>query len=256
MEATGIIFTALDTDHDNIEQWHRWYDLEHLPPNIAMPEIAGGCRYVAPPELHEIRLPTSGTHPGFEDGKGVNVTIYLTAVDPGEAIDAMTVFRDVLEAGGRMEGAGRRTVRTGDAMDLSWVVGDPVLRLDDRDVPHVGHTGIRIVLRRSDGDAAARDAVAARAVAERAVAVDGVHGVMSCASRFFPGLHADIFLVSGATADATLALRETAPYPDGTEIVLDAPFDGITPLDYSFADRIRASDLPAVLDTDSTTPPR
>ena len=44
MEARGIIFTALDTDHDNIESWNRWYDLEHLPPNIAMPEIAGGAR--------------------------------------------------------------------------------------------------------------------------------------------------------------------------------------------------------------------
>lgn len=248
MEAKGIIFTALDTDHDNIETWNRWYDLEHLPPNIAMPEIAGGCRYVAPPELHAIRLPTAGVHPGFEDGRGVNVTIYLTAVDPGEAIAAMTDLREVLEAEGRMEGAGRRTVRTGDAMDLSWVVGDPALRLDDRDVPHVGHTGVRVVLRRGDGDA--------RAAAERAVAVDGVHGVMSCASRFFPGLEADIHFLSGVTADVTLAVRAAAPYGEGTQIVLDAPFDGIAPLDYSFADRIRASSLPATLDTDTVMAPR
>jgi len=241
MEAKGIIFTALDTDHDNIESWNRWYDLEHLPPNIAMPEIAAGCRYVAPPELHEIRLPAD-PHPGFDNGKGVNVTIYLTAVDPGEAIDAMTVFRDVLESAGRMEGAGNRTVRTGDAMDLSWVVGDPVLRLDARDVPHVGHTGIRVVLRRGGVDAPS--------VAEAAVVVEGVHGVMSYASRFFPGLEADIYLLSGHTADVTLAMRATAPYGDDVEVVLDAPFDGITPLDYSFAERIRASHLPPTLDTD------
>jgi hypothetical protein len=242
MEAKGIIFTALDTDHDNIESWNRWYDLEHLPPNLAMPEIAGGCRYVAPPELHEIRLPRD-PHPGFENGRGVNVTIYLTAVDPGDAIDAMTRFRDVLEAGGRMEGAGRRTVRTGDAMDLSWVVGDPTLRLDDRDVPHVGHTGARIVLRRG-GDTA-------REVAAAAVGVEGVHGVMSCASRFFPGLEADIHLLSGPTAEVTLEARAVAPYGDDAEIVLDAPFDGIAPLDYSFAERIKASSLPATLDTDT-----
>lgn len=242
MEAKGIIFTALDTDHDNIESWNRWYDLEHLPPNIAMPEIAAGCRYVAPPELHEIRLPTTDTHPGFDNGKGVNVTIYLTAVDPGDAIQAMTEFREVLEAAGRMEGAGRRTVRTGDAMDLSWVVGDPVLRLDDRDVPHVGHTGIRVVLRRGGEDAPS--------VAEAAVAVEGVHGVMSYASRFFPGLEADIYLLSGVTADVTLAIRAAAPYGDDAEVVLDAPFDGIAPLDYSFAARIRASALPSTLDTD------
>lgn len=241
MEATGIIFTALDTDHDNIESWHRWYDLEHLPPNIAMPEIAGGCRYVAPPELHDIRLPRHGAHPGFDAGRGVNVTIYLTAVDPGDAIQAMTEFREVLEAAGRMAGAGRRTVRTGDAMDLDWVVGDPVLRLDDRDVPHLGHTGIRVVLRRG-GDG--------RAVAAAAVGVDDVHGVLSFTSRFFPGLVLDLYYLTGDTAATTLAVRAAAPYPDDAEIALDAPFDGIAPLDYSFADRIRASDLPAVLDTD------
>lgn len=247
MEATGIIFTALDTDHDDIESWNRWYDLEHLPPNVAMPEIAGGCRYVAPPELHDLRLPAD-PHPGFEAGKGVYVTVYLTAVDPSDAIQAMTVFRDVLEAGGRMDGAGRRTVRTGDAMALSWVVGDPDLRLDDRDVPHLGHTGIRVVLRRG-GEA--DDHATVRAVAARAVAVDGVHGVMSCASRFFPGLHADIHFVTGPTGVTTERVRAAAPYPDDVDVVLDAPFDGITPLDYSFADRIRASDLPARLDTDS-----
>jgi hypothetical protein len=245
MEAKGIIFTALDTDHDNIERWNRWYDLEHLPPNLAMPEIAGGCRYVAPPELHEIRLPAVDAHPGFDDGKGVNVTIYLTAVDPGDAIQAMTEFREVLDAAGRMEGAGRRAVRTGDAMDLSWVIGDPTLRLDDRDVPHVGHTGIRVVLRRG-GDT--------RAVAERAVAVEGVHGVMSFASRFFPGIEADIHLLSGDTAEVTVAMRDAAPYGDDVDVVLDAPFDGIAPLDYSFADRIRASDLPPVLDVDQVMP--
>ena len=239
MEAKGIIFTALDTDHDNIESWNRWYDLEHLPPNIAMPEIAAGRRYVAPPELHDIRLPVE-PHRGFENGKGVNVTIYLTAVDPAEAIAAMTVFREVLEAAGRMEGAGRRTVRTGDAMDLSWVVGDPELNLDDRDVPYLGHAGIRVVLRRG-GEG--------RTVAERAVSVDGVHGVMSFTSRFFTGLEADLYLLSGVTAATTLASREAAGYGEDAEIVLDAPYDAITPLDYSFAERIRTSSLPANLDT-------
>ncbi len=244
MEAKGIIFTALDTDHANIESWNRWYDLEHLPPNLALAEIAGGCRYVAPPELHEIRLPAE-PHPGFDNGRGVNVTIYLTSVDPADAIQAMTVYRDVLEAEGRMQGAGNRTVRTGDAMDLSWVVGDPALRLDDRDVPHVGHTGIQVVLRRGGAEAARHE------VAVAAVGVDGVHGVMSCASRFFDGLEADIYLLSGPTGDTTLALREAAPYGEDVDVVLDAPFDGIAPLDYSFAERIRSSSLPAKLDTDT-----
>ena len=124
---------------------------------------------------------------------------------------------------------------------LSWVVDDPELRLDDRDIPYLGHTGIRVVLRRGGEP---------RAVAERAVTVAGVHGVMSFASRFFAGLEADIYLLSGATAETTLAARKAARYGEDAEIVLDAPCDAITPLDYSFAERIRASSLPAKLDTD------
>ena len=79
----------------------------------------------------------------------------------------------------------------------------------------------------------------------------GVHGVMSFTSRFFAGLHLDLYYLSGPTGPVTLAVRDVAPYPPDADVVLDAPFDGITPLDYSFADRIRASDLPATLDTDT-----
>lgn len=244
MDVKGIIFTALDTDHDNIESWNRWYDLDHLPPNIALPEIMHGRRYVAPPELHEARRPDT-PRDGFEDGKGVNVTIYLTADDPGAAIQSMTEYREVLVEAGRMEGAGHRTVRTGDAMDLRWVSGDPELRLDDRDVPHLGHTGIRVVLRQSSE--AGNQTVGER-VAAPAVATDGVHGVLSFSSRFFDGLTLDLYLLEGDSAAVTEGARTAAPYDDGDGVVLDAPYDLIVPFDYSFADRIRGSWLPATID--------
>lgn len=242
MQVKGIIFTALDTNADNIESWNRWYDLEHLPPNIALPEIQHGRRYVAPPDLHEIRLPEN-PQDGFDNGKGVNVTIYLTATDPTEAIQSMTVYREVLVEAGRMEGAGARTVRTGDAMDLAWVRGAPQLRLDDADIPHVAHSGIRVVLRKGGDDGAA-------AVADKAVQVAGVNGVMSCTSKFFKGLSADIYLLEGDVAAATHVARQGAPYPVDADVVLDAPFQSITPFDYSFADQIRGSWLPQQLDTD------
>ena len=50
MKTTGIIFAGLDCDADAIEDWNRWYDLEHLPPNIALPDVMHGRRYVAPPQ--------------------------------------------------------------------------------------------------------------------------------------------------------------------------------------------------------------
>jgi hypothetical protein len=51
MDVAGIIFAVVDTDADAIESWNRWYDVEHLPPNIALPGIMSGRRYVSPPEL-------------------------------------------------------------------------------------------------------------------------------------------------------------------------------------------------------------
>lgn len=50
--AVGLILAAIDTDVDNLEAWNRWYDLEHLAPNIALSGVITGRRYAAPPGLH------------------------------------------------------------------------------------------------------------------------------------------------------------------------------------------------------------
>jgi hypothetical protein len=241
MDTTGIIFASVDTDHANIESWNRWYDLEHLPPNIALPGIMTGHRYVAPPELHAVREPAEPM-PGFDDGKGVNVTIYTLCADPVGVIGEMTTHRDVLEAEGRMEGAGRRVVRAGDAMTWTWGVADPILRAAHQDLPHIGHTAIRVVLRRGGGEQAEST------TAPAAVSVDGVHAVLSFAAAFQQGLDCDLYLLEGDPTDVTRRCRAAAPYGDDAEVVLDAPFALVVPFDYSFADRIRASNLPSSID--------
>src|SRR4051812_15747973 len=74
VEPTGIIFAGLDCDADSIEAWNRWYDLEHVPPNVSMTGVMLGRRYVASPELHDLRrvVPESG----FSGRRGTFVTIY------------------------------------------------------------------------------------------------------------------------------------------------------------------------------------
>ena len=91
MDVSGIIFASIDCDADAIEDWNRWYDLEHLPPNIALPGIMTGKRYVAPPELHEVREPAKRLD-GFADGRGVHVTIYTLAGDPSQVLADMTTL--------------------------------------------------------------------------------------------------------------------------------------------------------------------
>ena len=93
MDVSGIIFASVDCDADAIEDWNRWYDLEHLPPNIALPGIMTGKRYVAPPELHDVREPAKRLD-GFADGRGVHVTVYTLAGDPAQVLADMTSYRD------------------------------------------------------------------------------------------------------------------------------------------------------------------
>jgi hypothetical protein len=241
VDVSGIIFASVDCDADAIEDWNRWYDLEHLPPNIALPGIMSGRRYVAPPELHDVREPADRLE-GFADGRGVHVTVYTLAGDPAQVLADMTTYRDKLEAAGRMFAPEKKVVRAGDAMKWTWGVADPALKADPIDVPHVQHTSIRAVLRRGGDDAARAE------VAPAAVAVDGVHAVLGHRSITDPSLDLDLYLLEGDPAAVTRAARAAAPYGSDTEVVLDAPFRVIAPFDYAFAGDIRSSSLPQKID--------
>lgn len=223
--AVGLILAALDVDIDNGAAWNRWYDLEHLAPNIALPGVSTGHRYVATPELHASRL-AAADDGVWGGGRSVYLTWYATTVDPSGAISTMTLRRDELEAAGRMEGAGARIVRTGDALRLVSSVSAPALRLDADDLVHVGHRGLRLVLDR----------------AERLASL-GPHVLASLrfASVFQPGLFAELQLLDVPAAAALAALRSAEG--DRT-VVVDAGFDRIRPLDYDFLAAIDASDLP------------
>ena len=61
MEATGVIFAALDCDLDAVVEWNRWYDLEHIPPNVVLGGVMSGRRYVALPAAHQARRSPSAS---------------------------------------------------------------------------------------------------------------------------------------------------------------------------------------------------
>ena len=227
--ATGLILAGLDVDVDNGEAWNRWYDLEHLAPNVSLPGIVTGRRYVAPPSLHASRQ-TAVDDPAWGSGRGVYLTWYATSVDPGEAIATMTTRRDELEAEGRMAGAGARTVRTGDALDLVAASSSPELLLAHDELLHVGHRGLRLILEE----------------AERApTCPEPVVASLRFASRFTPGLFVELQLLDRPAAHAVDPLCEADPRPDAR---LVAGFEPIVALDYPFLDEILASELPRTIE--------
>jgi hypothetical protein len=239
MDATGIIFAGLDCDADCIEAWNRWYDLEHLPPNIALPGIMTGRRYVAPPALHAVRTVVADS--GFARKQGTFITVYTLCDDPKKVFDGMVTLRDKLDPPGRMFAAEKKIVREGDVLALAWVAADPVLKADPEDVAHIGHTALIVVERRSSD--AVRDWYRSDWAA-KAVRVEGVHAIVSHASVNRPGLDLDLVLIEGDPVDVTTRLRSAAPHHPEAEIVLDAPFQLIDTLRYPWAQSIRDSDLP------------
>ena len=240
MVPTGIIFATLDCDADSIEAWNRWYDLEHTPPNLWLPGVMLSRRYVAPPELHAVRIvdPSSG----MANQHGTFVTIYTLCGPPADTVRTMAEVRDRLYAEGRMNfPPEKKVVRPmGGAMTFLSGVGSKELLLPSEEVPFVGHTAMLVVHRR------ASEAVASwyrTEWAAQAVGVDGVHGVATF-DLDAPDEQFDLVFFEGDPVQQTEAIRRAAPHHDAATVLADAPFLLIAPLDYPWAESIRSSSLP------------
>jgi hypothetical protein len=239
VEATGVIFAALDCDADAIERWNRWYDLEHTPPNLALAGVMLSRRYAAPPDLHAARVTADGSP--FAAGRSTFLTTYVLTGDPAIAFDAMSTTLPKLYDAGRMTfPASKKIVRDGDVFAARDAVGDPVTALPPNEVAFVGHTGVIVVQHRGDADAY-------RTRNEKLTSVSGVRGVWTLESQNRPGLFLDLVFIEGDAAAVCRAAREAAPHPAGADLIVDAPYVLINPLHYPWAEAIRASDLPATI---------
>lgn len=232
MDPTGSIFAALDCDVDAIEDWNRWYDLEHTPMNVSIDGVMLSRRYVAPPELHAARL---GTSDAFANGKATFLTTYVLSGDPQAAFDGMSTKLPLLYEQGRMTfPAEKKTVREGDVFEATKAAAPARLQLDAADVPFVGHTGVIVIQRRGSGGDRT----------EGLAEVHGVHGAWMLQSRQRRDVTLELIFTTGDLVAVAERLRQEVPLPGDTEVLLDAPYELIDPLRYPWADRIRASDLP------------
>jgi hypothetical protein len=240
MIPTGIILAVLDCDADAIEAWNRWYDLEHTPPNVWLPGVMLSRRYVAPPELHDVRVvdPSSA----FADGRGTFITVYTICEDVAATIAGMSTLRDKLYAEERMNfPPEKKVVRDGDALSLVSGVSAARLKLPREEVPFVGHTGA-LVIQRSGSDEVA--SWYEQEWAPDVVTLDGVHGVMTLRSSRQADARTDFVFFEGDPVEQTRAIRAHAPHHPDAKVKADAPFLLIEPLRYPWADAIRNSSLP------------
>lgn len=243
MIPTGIIFAVLDCDADSIEVWNRWYDLEHVPPNVWLPGVMLGRRYVSPPDLHEVRVVDPAS--AFAADRGTFLTVYTLCEPPGATVAQMSTLRDKLYAEDRMTfPPEKKVVRDGDAMELVSAVSSAELKLPSAEVPFVGHTGLLVVQRQAE------DQVSAwyrGDWAGRVVQLAGVHGVMTVHSSRHEEQETDLIFFEGDPVQQTKAIRAAAPHHPAARILADAPFVLIDPLRYPWAQAIRDSSLPATV---------
>ncbi len=172
----------------------------------------------------------AGDDPVWGRGRSVYLTWYATSVDPAAAIATMSTRRDELEAAGRMDGAGARVVRSGDALTLLSTASDVDLRLDEHDLVHVGHVGLRLVIDRKERVASLAPGVAAS---------------LRFGSVFAPGRYAELQLLAD---DPRSVLAELRSREGARGVEVDAVFDRIEPLRYPFLAAIENSSLPRRVD--------
>jgi hypothetical protein len=242
MEATGIIFAALDCDADAIEDWNRWYDLDHTPANVVLPGVQLSRRYVATPALHDQRVTQVGSP--FDGGRSTFLTIYTLCEDPKATFDTMSAVREKLLAADRMFADEKKAVRDGDVYRIDYGVAASDLKVTPDEIVFLCHRAVEVIFRRGSDEVRRwyRDEFA-----PQSVAVTGVLGLVSFNSINRPGLDIDLVLLDGDAAEVTEARRQAVAHHPDADVVVDGSFLAMEPLSYPWAQSIRDSSLPATV---------
>ena len=59
MKTMGLVAAFVDVPQEHTEDYNRWYDFDHVPEYVALPEFLSARRYVATPDLKKLRPESS-----------------------------------------------------------------------------------------------------------------------------------------------------------------------------------------------------
>ena len=236
MKSSGVIVAALDSLPDAIEAWNRWYDLDHLPPNVALPGILSGRRYVASPELNALRARTEGSW--WTDRQASFLTIYTLCGDIMETFGAMVTLRDELDAAGRMFPEDQKVVRGGDGLTLERATGRSGLTNDPAELPFLGHSGLVVLRNRDAGSFSEGDH---ETLAEALLSDDAGSALLSYKSAVVTGAGLHVLLLEGDVAGRAKVVADAV---QRVSAFSQAAYSAIEPHSYPWADELRAAGLP------------
>jgi hypothetical protein len=228
---------ALDCVPSAIEDWNTWYDLDHLPPNVGLPGIMSGRRYVCTPQLHALRAP--GDDPWWAERASSFLTIYTLCGDVNETFGAMVTLREELDTHERMFAEDLKVVRGGDGLTIERISGAGGLTNEPHELPLLSHTGLLLV-RAPERRYSADDH---DTLANALLKAQGCLAVISYASQVVAGTGLHLVLLGGDVAES--ASNAAAALSGLDAGFSQSPYAAITPLDFSWADSLRTAGLPA-----------
>jgi hypothetical protein len=142
VRVTGIGIGFIDVPQEFTEEFNRWYDLDHVPENLALPEVTGARRYVATPECKAGRKMVR--MPELADGAGTYCTVYLFGEeDLGKAAASWHALGAEMRSQRRMYPKGR--VPYSGIYRTQMVHARPDIAVAPEAIPFLGHTGILVV---------------------------------------------------------------------------------------------------------------
>lgn len=247
MRLKGMSVGLTDCDAGVAEEFNRWYDLDHVPENIALPEIVTARRYVCTPDLKQGR--GAPEVPALANGGGAYAALYFIGVDDiaGTGVKMKQLFDDLLKQR-RIFRKARITYSDRFKLVRTYS-GKNVPPLAPEAVPYLGHTGILLSLT-AIPDASRRAEVEAWWDATHIPDIVSVPGVLG-ALRFESILPENdrrvmfLFLTDGdpkaaqaniSAASKTWAAQGRIYAPDKRphKTLFSSPYRAITPLKYDF----------------------
>lgn len=246
MRVTGMGIGFIDSEPGAIVDFNRWYDLDHLPENVALPGIIAARRYVATPDCKAQRV--AAELEALSGGRGTFCTTYLFgAEDLGAVQGQMSMLARRLAKEGRMFRRARAVFYAAHRL-MSTHVSKTVPAAPEA-APFLGHRGIYV----SMGEVAEpgqRAEVAAWFEEVHIPDILEVPGILACL-RLEPvdpeqgGRFTNLFLLAGdpvKTVEGIYARlpqwRQQGRIPssgDSHRRLFRSAYRLITPLEYDFA---------------------
>lgn len=142
MKVDGILLAFLDIPADTVQEYNRWYDLDHRPEHVSKADVLGCERYVATTSVRAVDGQL------FPDFHAPYVTIYLQGGPVAMLSDeAAALWREkdrAINKQGRYWKAGRGTY-VGRWL-FERAVARPTCHVSEEAIPYLAHRGVIIAM--------------------------------------------------------------------------------------------------------------